>query len=103
LPSWVVLQIDSPCLPDELRDHTEGCPSISPSQDVLSLRCIGAESARVRGDANPTKIEPVSIPAGLDRDVGVCSFMGMPGTSTVQEAELLIRQVEQQPPHLEAE
>jgi hypothetical protein len=29
--------------------------------------------------------------------------MGMPGTSMVQEAELLIRQVEQQPPHLEAE
>ena len=29
--------------------------------------------------------------------------MGMPGTRTVKEAEILVRQVEQQPPHFQGE
>jgi len=57
----------------------------------------------VRGDANPTKVEPVGVPAGLDRDVGMSPLVSVPGTSTVQEPELVVRQVEQQPPQIQGE
>ncbi len=91
LPSPVAPQIDPPCRPDELRDHTEACPAVCLLEYVEALRRIRTEAARVRGDADPTKIEAVGVPAGLDRDVGMSPLVSVPGTGTVQEPELVIR------------
>jgi hypothetical protein len=75
LPSPVAPQIDPPCRPDELRDDAEGRPSIDPLEYVGALRCIRAEAARVRGDAYPSKVEPVGVPVGLNSNVGLRSFV----------------------------
>ena len=102
LPSPVAPQIDPPFRRDELREHAESRPAVCPLQDLGPLRRIRAEEAWVRGDANPTKIQPVGVPAGLDRDVGMRPLVRVPGTGPVQQAELVVRQVEQEAPQLRA-
>ena len=51
----------------------------------------------MRGDANPSEVQTVGVPACLDRDVGMCPLMSMTCTGSVQEPECRIREVEHQP------
>ena len=77
--------------------------ALSSAHSIVSLRRIRAESAWVRGDADPTEVEPVGIPAGLDRDVGMSPLVSVPGTGTVQEPELVIRRSNRSPRRFQGE
>lgn len=45
-------------------------------------------------DADPAQIEPVGIPASLDRHVGVIPFVRVTLASTKQKPELVVVQIE---------
>ena len=57
----------------------------------------------MRCDAHPAQVEPIGVPARLDRDVGMSPLVSVPVAGQVQEAELVVRQVEQQPAHFASE
>ena len=44
------------------------------------------------------KVKPVGVPAGVEHDVGVRPLMCVPGTSSMQQTEIGIRKIEQEPP-----
>ena len=49
--------------------------------------------ARMR-DTNPSQIQAIRIPTGLDCDVRMRAFMGVSGTSLIQEIKILVVQME---------
>lgn len=102
-PSLVAVKIDAPCRFDEFRDDAKGRLVVSPPDDLWPLCNLRAKVTWVRGDAHPTKVETIGVPAGLDRDIGMRPLVSVPRTRAVQQAKLVVRQVEQQPSHFQGE
>lgn len=48
----------------------------------------------MRSHSDTAEIEPVRVPASLDRDVGMRSLVRMAGTSSMKKFELLVGQIE---------
>ena len=88
----VCVQIDSPRRQDQSQGRRREL-ALSSAHLIVSgsFRRPGAEAARVWGDADPTEVQPVGVPAGLDRDVGVCPLVSVTGTGSVQQPECRIR------------
>jgi len=84
---------DSPFLDDDHWRHLETRPAIRPLQDFRLLGCIGTQFGSMRTNADSAKIEPVSIPTGLNGDVGVGFAIGVTNTSGVEQIEIWIRKL----------
>ncbi len=64
---------------------------------------LRAKTPGVRFDAHSSQVQPVRIPASLDRDVGMRGFVRMPRTSFVQPMKIVISQFEQVSPQRQGE
>lgn len=64
--------------------------TIRPFNHIRSLSGRRAQASRVGDDADPSQIEPVRIPAGLDGDIVVGVADGVAAACLQQEVELAI-------------
>jgi hypothetical protein len=51
----------------------------------------------MRHHANSPEIEPIRIPTGLDRNIGICVTIGVQATGSVEQVEIVIGELEQLP------
>ena len=71
-------------------DDSQRCPAVGPREYCWLLGRVGGEIERVWSDANASQVEPVRIPAGLDRDIRMSSLVRMPGARAVQQLEVVV-------------
>src|SRR5688500_17216475 len=83
-------QIDPPFLLYITGSDPEGGSAVRPVNDLGSLGDFSAESAWMGRDANSTQIQPIGIPACLDRHVGVRPFMRMTLASPVEKSKRIV-------------
>ncbi len=91
-------QLDSPFVLHEARNNTETRSAICPLQHLFRPGRIGAEPIRMRNNPDSPKVQAVGVPAGLNRDVGMGSFVRVAGTGSMKEPELVVGQVDQTSP-----
>jgi hypothetical protein len=85
-----VLHVDCPLRIHEFRQPPETRPTISPLDRRRELRSNGAEFVGFGVDANSAEVEPVCVPASLDRNVGVGQAIGVACTGFVSQLELFV-------------
>jgi hypothetical protein len=75
--SSVKATADLPIPSDNLRHHLKTRAPISPFEDFGAFCGVCAKPSWVGTDANPSEVQAVGIPAGLDGDVSVSLAVGV--------------------------
>src|SRR5690606_15434779 len=75
-------------------NNAEGGPAISPLDRLRPLVNLGAETTGVRHDPDSTEIEPIRVPASLNRHVRMSLLVRVPLASTKQKPELVVVEIE---------
>ena len=83
-------QINAPIAPHKVRHDLGPCPFIRPFENLGRLGGFRAEPFPIHADGDPTQIQTISIPASLDRDIGLGLAIGMTGTGFVEKLEFVV-------------
>lgn len=84
---------DSPLRLNPIGDDLKGSTPVCPANGFGPLGVLSAEAARMGRHSHPSQIQPISVPTRLNGDVGMRSFVGMPCTSSVEELEAVVPEI----------
>ena len=87
-------QINAPIAPQKIRHDLGPCPFIRPFENLWRLGRVRAEFFPIQANGNPAQIQSVSIPASLDRDLGLGFTIRVTGTGFVEKLEFVVRKNE---------